>query len=78
MENINLNERQSQSQTRRILAYLQKGKSVTSLEALDLFGCMRLSARILDIKNQGYEIGDEIVRDVRTGKRYKRYWLVGE
>ncbi|WKT00504.1 helix-turn-helix domain-containing protein [Gallibacterium salpingitidis] len=78
MKNINLNEKQSQSQNRAILAYLQKGNSVTPLEALNKFRCLRLSARILDLKNQGYQIGDEMVKDAVTGKRYKRYWLIGE
>lgn len=50
MENTNPNEKISQSQCDRILRYLQSGKRLTSLEALDKFGCLRLSARILDLK----------------------------
>ena len=52
MENTNPNEKISQSQCDRILRYLQSGKRLTSLEALDKFGCLRLSARILDLKNR--------------------------
>ena len=58
----------SQSQCDRILRYLQSGKRLTSLEALDKFGCLRLSARILDLKNRWHQISDEFVHDARTGK----------
>ncbi|TID11741.1 hypothetical protein JO83_12970 [Avibacterium paragallinarum] len=73
--NINLNEKQSQSQCKKILAYLKTGKKITALEALNRFGCMRLSARILDLREQGYPITDEMMKDPNSGKRYKAYWL---
>lgn len=63
MENTNPNEKIIQSQCDRILRYLQSGKRLTSLEALDKFGCLRLSARILDLKNRGHQISDEFVHD---------------
>jgi len=44
------------SQSNDILTYLQSGRSLTPLEALDLFGCMRLGARIWDLKAEGYKI----------------------
>ena len=76
MENINPNEKTSQSQNARILRLMQSGNRLTSLEALDKFGCMRLSARILDLKNRGHQISDEFVHDALTGKVYKEYFLV--
>ncbi|POY44073.1 hypothetical protein C3007_07075 [Avibacterium gallinarum] len=75
-ENINPNEKQSQSQCNKILAYLKTGKKITALEALNRFGCMRLSARILDLREQGYPITDEMMKDPNSGKRYKAYWLM--
>ena len=75
MENSNPNEKTSQSQNARILSYLQSGNRLTSLEALEKFGCMRLSARILDLKNRGHQISDEFVHDARTGKVYKAYFM---
>ncbi|WP_410679054.1 helix-turn-helix domain-containing protein [Avibacterium paragallinarum] len=36
---------------------------------------MRLSARILDLREQGYPITDEMMKDPNSGKRYKAYWL---
>lgn len=50
-------------------------KRMTALEALNRFGCMRLSARILDLREQGYPITDEMMKDPNSGKRYKAYWL---
>ncbi|MCQ9121603.1 helix-turn-helix domain-containing protein [Rodentibacter pneumotropicus] len=75
MENINPNEKSSQSQNNRILRYLQNGNRITSLDALMLFGCMRLSARIYDLKERGYPIEDEFVYDGLTGKSYKAYFM---
>ena len=44
------------TQRNDILTYLQSGRSLTPLKALDLFGCMRLGARIWDLKAEGYPI----------------------
>ena len=40
----------SQTQNLQILSYLKKGKPITPLEALEKFGCWRLSARIYDLR----------------------------
>lgn len=44
------------TQTQRILKHLETVGSITPREALDLFGCMRLGARIWDLKRAGYPI----------------------
>lgn len=62
------------SQAREILEYMQKGNSITPLEALRKFGCMRLAARIADIKEMGHEVVMSIETD-DNGKRYGIYWL---
>lgn len=74
MENINQNEKQSQSQNARILAFMQNGGRITSLEALNQFGCLRLSARIKDLRDRGYAICDEFIT-VPSGKRVKQYFI---
>lgn len=56
MANINLNEKESRTQCNMIADYLRKGYSITSLEALRLFGCLRLSSRIWDLKERGLNI----------------------
>ncbi len=76
--NINPNEKESQSQNTKILAYLENGGKITSLDALKKFGCMRLSARILDLKNQGHNIQSSFVKKESTGKKFKEYYLAVE
>lgn len=61
------------SQDLAILNHLKSGKSLTPTEALSLFGCFRLAARISDLKSQGFVIETEIVKS--NGKRYARYYI---
>ena len=44
------------TQNRQILQWLQDGHALTPLEALRKFGCLRLSARIKDLRDLGIEI----------------------
>lgn len=74
--NINPNEESCSSQKARILEHMRKGHSITPLEALNSFGCLRLGARIADIKAEGYLVHTEMIKDPRTGKRYAQYSLV--
>ena len=64
------------SQSQQILAYMQAGNTITPLVALQRFGCLRLGARIYDLKRAGYPIAAAMVDDVRTGKRYACYSMV--
>lgn len=59
------------NQTDLILAHLKRGESITPLEALNLYGCFRLGARIDDLRNKGYEIQTDMVPS--NGKRFARY-----
>lgn len=61
-----------------IREYLESGKSITPIDALNLFGCFRLGARIADLKKQGMDIRTDIINDPRNGKRYASYRLVKE
>lgn len=44
------------TQTERILQYMQDYGSITQMDALREFGCMRLASRISDLKRKGYGI----------------------
>lgn len=46
------------TQTQRIIEYLDKNGEITQRDAVRL-GCYRLSARILDLRQQGIEIRSE-------------------
>ena len=59
------------SQNKQIINYLQKGKSITPIDALNKFGCFRLSARILDLRKEGYEIITENI--TKQGKTFAQY-----
>ena len=68
-----------QTQNQKILKYLQKHpKGITPLDALNLCGCLRLSARIYNLRHQGHNIyrtWDEEITSEGTVKRYARYIL---
>jgi hypothetical protein len=61
------------SQNQKILLHLKKGKKITPLEALNKFGCLRLSGRIFDLKEDGHDIKMKMV--VRNSKRVAQYWI---
>jgi len=71
--NINENAKSSTTQKDKILQHLMSGKSITPLEALNLYGSLRLGARIADIRSEGYIVYMEMVKDTKTGKRYAQY-----
>ena len=62
------------TQNQKILEYLKSGKKLTPLEALNKFGCLRLSARIFNLKEQGHAIITENV--TRKGKTFAEYSLL--
>jgi hypothetical protein len=44
------------SQNKQIADYLNKGKKLTPIDALNKFGCFRLAARIADLRKKGMNI----------------------
>ena len=61
------------SQSENILAHLQK-RSITPLDAFTLYGCMRLAARIQDLKALGHNIVTTMEK--KNGKKFARYTLL--
>ena len=63
------------TQNSKVLRYIEEHGSITPLEAMR-FGCMRLAARIKDLKTAGHKIEREMVHVVdEDGEiiRYARY-----
>ena len=61
-----------------ILAYMRKHGSINPLQALESIGCMRLAARICDLRKAGYLIESiPVVRKTSEGKtvHYNEYRL---
>ena len=78
MENINPNEKTSQTQNGKILKALLNGERLTQLDAYTRFNCTRLGARIYDIKNMNEEYKNKVVDRwvvLPSGKRVKEYRL---
>lgn len=66
------------SQCDMILLYLKEHGSITALDAIREFGCMRLAARISDLRERGYviEAFDEYSNNRYGDKiRHSRYFL---
>lgn len=69
------------TQCEMILRYMQDEGGITPWEAMKEFGCMRLTARIYDLKRRGVAVRREMVSDRnRYGKRvqYARYSVLEE
>lgn len=68
-----------QTQMSSILEYLENGNSITSMQAFQMFGCTRLSAKIFDMRKRGMNIKTETITCVnRYGMKTQcaRYTLV--
>ena len=70
--NYNENQQSSASQCAQIRAWLLGGNKLTSLEALNLFGCMRLASRIHDLRERGMDIHTERIT-TPSGKYVTQY-----
>jgi hypothetical protein len=66
------------SQEARILEYLKMGYPLTPIQALTLFQCFRLGARVFSLKKQGYNIETRMVKSPDGKKHYAEYWMGNE
>ena len=61
------------TQNDKILFHLKKKKKINPIEALNDYGCFRLSARILDLRKEGHNIKTNFVTNKKTNKTYAEY-----
>ena len=61
------------SVSHKLESWLLKGKTITALQALNKWGCMRLSARINELRNDGFPILTDTI--TKNGKTFARYRL---
>ena len=73
--NENPNPKSSASQCKQILAWLQVGKTLTSIQALTQFGCFRLASKLHDLRQRGIDICKRMVKNPNNGKRYAEYYI---
>lgn len=66
------------SQNALIKGWLLNGKSITPMEALNMFGCFRLSARIANLREDGLPVVTDMVtiNDKRVARYYLQKWKV--
>jgi hypothetical protein len=62
-----------ETQNKQILNFLQTGATINPMSALSLFGSFRLSARINDLRNYGYNIKTTMVYNGK--KKWANYNL---
>lgn len=65
---------QKETQSERVLNYLLSGKSLTSLEAITKFQCLRLAGRIKELR-QHYKIHTEMIV-TKSKKRIAKYSII--
>ena len=68
----------TESQNQMVLSHMTKHKTITSIEAFELYGITRLSARIYDLRERGHKIGmvwEESVNRYGTPVRYGKYFI---
>lgn len=61
------------SQEDAILGALRRGERLTAMVALDRYGCLRLAARVYDLRATGHRIAERTVE--ANGKRFSEYWM---
>lgn len=72
---VNRKTNKPNSKTSRILAEFMKGRDLTSLEALGVFGVYRLADVVFKLRNRGYPIVTELKVDP-NGSEYANYRLI--
>jgi hypothetical protein len=60
------------SQNKQIADYLNTGKKLTPIDALNKFGCFRLAARIADLRNEGMNIVTKTIK-LENNKQIAQY-----
>ena len=65
----------TQTQNDMILAHLKEHGTINPLQALELYGSFRLSARILDLRQEGHNI--ETIRYTVKKKTFAEYHYAG-
>lgn len=69
------------NQKERLLAYLEKNKTITTLESVLELGITDPQHYIMELRNEGYNITDKWINGTnRVGRKikYKRYRLESE
>ena len=58
----------------KIIQHMKQHGSITGLQALRQYDCMRLASRVYDLRTKGHKIETQKWK-TRSGKWVARYWL---
>ena len=72
IEATEMEKTSTESQEKQISRDLERGRKITPMSALTEYNCMRLGARIYDLKRKGMQIKTNIV-ELANGKRIAQY-----
>ena len=67
-------ESKIKSQKAKILNRLKAGQTITSMQALNWYGCARAASRVNELRNDGYSIKTEMIKV--NDSRVARYKLI--
>ena len=76
-EGMQLYRRQVMSHCNAILSHLKSGRPITALDALRMYGCMRLAARVYDLRDSGHDVIAR-TRHLKNGKKVAEYVLINQ
>lgn len=62
-------------QNKQVLNHLNNIGPLTPQEALDLYGCFRLAARVFELRKAGERISTSTVKNAE-GNHFARYYIV--
>ena len=62
------------SQRDSVLRFLQAGNTITPIDALNMFGCLRLATVSFDLRQEGWDI-ETIDTKSANGKKFASYKL---
>ena len=66
------------TQNQLILEHLKEHKTINPIQALELFSCFRLGARIYNLKQDGYQIETKRKKNNKYGNYYAEYHYKGD
>ena len=66
------------TQNSLILKHLQENKKINPLEALNLYGCFRLGARIYNLKQEGHNIETKMKNNGVKKNHFAEYHYKGD
>jgi hypothetical protein len=67
------------SQTAQVLQYLKKHRrGMTQIDAIEKFKCYRLSARIAELREKGFDIRTDMEDNTENTGKHARYFLLEE